>query len=180
VLRGPQDGKPCPDSGSHDRRSPRPDDQRRHSVSAAAVLDEFFARPDAMPHELVWAFHDVDVSIHPNEHISEAFGSLAAHALLRRRGGVLDAHGAHLARQHPTRDRYLIAACIANHLLKGHPNAPNLLPEHQTVLLNRYLAVLHREDWSSMGSATSGWRRWNCRADSSMRFGLQPDSIIRV
>jgi hypothetical protein len=304
----PQDGKPYPDSGSHDRRCPRSDGQRRQGVSAAAILDEFFARPDAMPDELVWAFHDVDVPIHHNEHItaaalradrekvqktgrwlvrhstdqcstviglallaadwdesdidlirhigllSETFGPLAARALKRRRGGseallwlaqrtagwgrvyivealcqvagrsarpwllrnaldgdslngyyvgdvalaadaheaitaddaddelidhtgrllrimvgnsgmgmtwsgyhpirrVLDAHVTHLARQHPTRDRYLDAAFIADRLLKQDPNVPNLPPEHQTVLLNRYLAVLHREDWSSMARA---------------------------
>ncbi|MEV5704882.1 hypothetical protein [Actinoallomurus sp. NPDC052274] len=304
----PQDGKPYPDSGSHDRRSPWSDDQRRRGVRAAAVLDEFFARPDAMPDELVWAFHDVDVPIHHNEHItaaalradrervqqtgrwlvrhstdqcstviglallaadwddgdidlirhigllSETFGPLAACALKRRRDGseallwlaqrtagwgrvyiiealcqlgghsarpwllrnaldgdslngyyvgdvalvadvheaittenpddelidhtglllrimagnsgmgmtwngyhpvrrVLDAHVTHLARQHPTRDRYLTAAFIADHLLKEDSSSPNLSPDHRTVLLNRYLTVLHREDWSSMAHA---------------------------
>jgi hypothetical protein len=300
----PQDGKPYPDSGSHRRWNSGSDDQRRRGARAAAVLDAFFARPDATPDELVWAFHDVDVPIHHNEHItaaalradrervqetgrwlvrhstdqcstviglallaadldddeidlirhigllSETFGPLAARALKRRRGGseallwlaqrtagwgrvyiiealcqvggrsarpwllrnaldgdslngyyvgdvaltadvheaitatdpddelidhtgrllrimadnsgmgmtwngyhpircVLDAHVTHLARQHPTRDRYLTAAFIADRLLKEDPNTPNLPPDHRTVVLNRYLAVLHREDWSS-------------------------------
>ncbi|MFC5750467.1 hypothetical protein [Actinomadura rugatobispora] len=302
-----EDGKPYPDSGLHRTRNSWPRDQRRQGASAAALLDAFFARPDATPDELVWAFHDVDVPIHRNDHItaaalradreraqetgrwlvrhstdrcsaligpallaadwdgdidlirhigllSETFGPLAAIALKRRKAGsesllwlaertagwgrvyivealcqvgsrsarpwllrraldgdalngyyvgdvalaadvheaitandpddelidhtgrllhimagnsgmgmtwngyhsirrVLDAHVTHLARQHPTLDRYFTAASIAHHLLKSDLTTPNLPPDHRTDLLNRYVAVLHHEDWSSMARA---------------------------
>ncbi|MEO3858118.1 hypothetical protein [Acrocarpospora sp. B8E8] len=66
------DGKPYPDCDSHHRRSPGSDDYRRQGADAAAVLDAFFARTGATPDELAWAFHDVDVPIHRNEHITAA------------------------------------------------------------------------------------------------------------
>ncbi|WP_106401687.1 hypothetical protein [Actinocorallia populi] len=302
----PNDGQPYPDSGSRPRRSPgTQDDRRRQGAGAAAVLDAFFARPDATPDELVGAFRDVDVPIHSNEHIaaaalradlarvqetgrwlvrhspdqdsvliglallasdwaeedtdlikyigllSETFGPLAARALRRRRGGntallwlarrtagwgrvyivealchvggpsarswllreaidgdalngyyagavaraadvheaitapdpddelvdhtgrllrvmagnhgmgmswsgyhsvrhVLDAHVTHLAHQEPTPARYFTAAFIADHLRQEDPDVPSLPPDQRSALLNRYLAVLHRDDWSSM------------------------------
>ncbi|GIH25304.1 hypothetical protein Aph01nite_36140 [Acrocarpospora phusangensis] len=304
----PDDGEPYPDDGAHRRRYSGSEDQRRRGAAAAAILDEFFARPGATPGELVWAFHEVDVPIHHNEHIaaaarradrgraretgrwlvghsgdrcsvliglallaadwnpddidlirhigllSDTFGSLAAEALKRRRGGgeallwlaqrsrgwgrvyvietlcslagasarpwllrhaldgdflsgyyvgevamtadvheaitgpdpddalidhtgrvlqimagnsgmgmtwntyppisrVLDAHVGYLARQPPTWIRYVTAAFIADHLRKEDLNIPSLPADDRSVLLNRYLAVLHRQDWRSMARA---------------------------
>ncbi len=305
----PNDGKPYPDRVAHRRWVKGPDDRRRQGVAAAAILDAFFTRPDATPDELTWAFHDVDVPIHRNDHITAAalradrervqetgrwlvrhspdqcstviglallaadwdeqdvdllqhigllsntFGPLAAHALKRREGGgealrwlaprtagwgrvyvvealceiggrrarpwllrhaldgdclngyyvgavaraadvheaitasdpddelidhtgrllkvmagnsgmgmtwdgyppirrVLDAHVTHLAHQQPTRHRYVTAAYIADRLLKADPDLPNLPPEHQGRLLDRYLTILRRDDWSSMARAS--------------------------
>jgi len=273
-------------------------------MEAAAVLDAYFARPDAEPDELAWAFHGAYVPIHRNEHIaaaalradlpkvqqagrwlvrhspdrcsalvglallatdwaeediglikmigllSDKFGPLAADALKRRRGGVeallwlgdrvegwgrvyvvealcqaggstarpwllrracngdflngyfagkvataahvheaitasdaddqvvdhtgrllrmmasaggmgvtwkgyppiqpvLDAHAGHLARQAPAMARYIDAALIADHLAQTSPSAAGLAPQHKDHLLNRYLAVLRRNEWSA-------------------------------
>ncbi|WP_116027014.1 hypothetical protein [Thermomonospora umbrina] len=301
----PNDGKPYPDDHMHHRRVKGSRDRRRQGVAAAAILDAFFARPDATPQELTSAFHDVDVPIHRNDHItaaalragreraqetgrwlvrhspdqcstiiglallaadcdeqdleliqhigllSDTFGPLAADALKRRRGGgeallwlanrtagwgrvyvvealcqvggrqarpwllrqaldgdflngyyvgavaraadvheaitasspddelidhtgrllqvmaansgmgmtwngyhairrVLEAHVAHLAHQQPNRNRYITAAYIADRLLKGDPDLPNLPPAHQARLLDRYLTILRSDRWSSM------------------------------
>ncbi|WP_344238122.1 hypothetical protein [Actinocorallia libanotica] len=302
----PNDGEPYPVSDAHRRRTRAPDDdRRRQGAGAAAILDAHFACSDASPHDLIGTFHDVDVPIHLNEHItaaalradlervqetgrylvrhspdkcstiiglallasdwdeqdidlikhigllSETFGPLAAHALKRRMGGgqallwlaqrtagwgrvyivealcevggaaarpwllreaingdilngyyvgavakaadvheaitspdpdddlidhtgrllslmannngmgqtwnyyhairrVLDAHVSHLARQQPTARRYYTAAHIADRLLKGDPDLPNLPPDHQARLLDQYLTILRRDDWSAV------------------------------
>lgn len=302
----PNDGKPYPDGGAHGRPDPEAEDDRRRGSGAAAILDAHFARPDAAPQDLTWAFPDVP--IHPNEHItaaalradlervretgswlvrhspdarsaviglallatdwderdidlikhigllSETFGPLAAHALKRRAGGceallwlarrtagwgrvyivealcrvgglearpwllreaingdiltgyyvgavataadvheaitapdpddelidhtgrllhvmahnngmgqtwndyhairrVLDAHVTHLARQQPTARRYHLAAHLADRLREGDPDLPNLPPDHQARLLNAYLTILRRDDWSAAARA---------------------------
>ncbi|MDP9868922.1 MULTISPECIES: hypothetical protein [Streptosporangium] len=67
------DGKPYPVSDAHRRRvRESQDDRRRQGAGAAMILDAFFTRPDAAPRDLTWAFHDVDVPIHFNEHITAA------------------------------------------------------------------------------------------------------------
>ncbi|GAA2161521.1 hypothetical protein [Actinomadura napierensis] len=83
----PRDGMPYPDEDRHRRRGPResPVDRRRRGMAAAAILDAYFARPDAHPDDLVWAFHEVDVPIHRNEHITAA--ALRAEAEGVRRTG---------------------------------------------------------------------------------------------
>ncbi|MCO6009998.1 hypothetical protein NE236_34010 [Actinoallomurus purpureus] len=68
----PRDGEPYPDDEQHRRRPHFSDDQRRRGMEAAALLDAHFARSEAHPGELTWAFHDVDVPIHRNEHIAAA------------------------------------------------------------------------------------------------------------
>jgi hypothetical protein len=67
----PGDGEPYPDEEQHRRALPS-GDRRRAGMEAAAVLDAYFARPDAQPEELAWAFHGAYVPIHPNEHIAAA------------------------------------------------------------------------------------------------------------
>ncbi len=70
----PRDGEPYPDDGRHRRRQ-RPQtrkDRRLDGADAAAILDLHFGRADAAPSELADAFGDVDVPIHPNEHITAA------------------------------------------------------------------------------------------------------------
>lgn len=67
-----RDGEPYPDDESHRRRRWPSGDPRRRGADVAAVLDAHFARADAEPGELAWAFHDVDVPIHRNEHIAAA------------------------------------------------------------------------------------------------------------
>lgn len=61
---------------------------------------------------------------------------------------VLDAHVSHLAHQQPTARRYYTAAHIADRLLKGDLDLPNLPPDHQARLLDQYLTILRRDDWS--------------------------------
>ncbi|MBC6464758.1 hypothetical protein HKK74_04495 [Actinomadura alba] len=306
----PRDGEPYPDEEHHrrDGRTRRSDDARRQGMDAAAILDSHFARSDAKPSELAWAFHDVDVPIHHNEHIaaaalradrqrvqetgrwlvrhssdrcsaligtallaadwadedveiirtigllSERFGVLAAHALKRRRGGVdallwlaervagwgrvyivealclggstrarswllrracdgdylngyfagrvataahlheaivapdadeplidhtgrllkimaqcggmgttwehypptsivLEAHAGHLAHQAPTLSRYLDAAHIADDLAQAAPDRLGITADHRQRLLDQYLVVLCRPDWSEAAQA---------------------------
>ncbi|QLQ35339.1 hypothetical protein [Micromonospora robiginosa] len=71
----PRDGEPYPDDDRHDRRRWRPpthEDRRLDGADVAAVLDRHFSRPDASPRDLAEAFHDLDVPIHRNEHITAA------------------------------------------------------------------------------------------------------------
>ncbi|WP_199747995.1 hypothetical protein [Actinomadura sp. WAC 06369] len=69
----PQDGEPYPDHELHRGERPRrARDQRHVGLDVAAVLDEHFADPVAPPSVLTWAFHDLHVPIHPNEHITAA------------------------------------------------------------------------------------------------------------
>ncbi|WP_331733561.1 hypothetical protein OG948_59855 (plasmid) [Embleya sp. NBC_00888] len=70
----PRDGEPYPDDALHRRRSRPKTPQDRHAAGkeAALVLDAYFARTAAQPGELVGAFHDVYVPIHPNAHITAA------------------------------------------------------------------------------------------------------------
>ncbi|MFI7468797.1 hypothetical protein [Nonomuraea sp. NPDC049646] len=69
----PNDGRPYPVSDAPRRRiRESQDDRRRQGAGAAAILDAFFTRPGAAPRDLTWAFHDVDVPIHFNEHITAA------------------------------------------------------------------------------------------------------------
>jgi hypothetical protein len=70
----PKDGYPFPDDPLH-RRRPRPggsEPYHRAGAEAAAILDRYFARPDAEPAGLEFAFHDVSVPIHWNEHVVAA------------------------------------------------------------------------------------------------------------
>jgi len=97
----PADGNPFPDDPPHRRqpRRPWPEPASRAGAEAAAVLDEYFARSAAEPSGLEFAFHDLLVPIHWNEHVAAAawradegllshrFGPLAARAL-RRRGAT--------------------------------------------------------------------------------------------
>ncbi|SBT39036.1 hypothetical protein [Micromonospora auratinigra] len=71
----PRDGKPYPDDDRHGRQWGRKwdrRDQRLVGADVAAILDRHFSRPDAPPRDLVDAFHDVDVPIHHNPHITAA------------------------------------------------------------------------------------------------------------
>lgn len=70
----PRDGEPYPDDELHRRRQrpPEPKDQRLRGSEVAAILDAHFARADAPPSQLADAFHDVDVPIHRNGHITAA------------------------------------------------------------------------------------------------------------
>ncbi|MBO2465461.1 hypothetical protein [Actinomadura violacea] len=63
---------------------------------------------------------------------------------------VLDAHATCLAHQQPALDRYITAAHIADRLRKEEPDLPNLPPNQQARLLERYRTILRRDDWSSM------------------------------
>ena len=67
-----RDGRPFPDEARHRRRSPREKDSRRSGIEAAAILDRHFDKPDAPASDLAEAFHDVEVPIHRNEHITAA------------------------------------------------------------------------------------------------------------
>jgi hypothetical protein len=53
-----------------DAEAPR--DYSQAGAAVAAVLDDHFARPDGRPPELLHAFHDVYVPIHPKDHIRAA------------------------------------------------------------------------------------------------------------
>ncbi|MEU1616491.1 hypothetical protein ABZ479_04210 [Streptomyces sp. NPDC005722] len=69
-----RDGAPYPDEESHrSRQRPEtPEDPRLRGAEAAVILDAYFATADAPPSRLAEAFHDVDVPIHRNDHISAA------------------------------------------------------------------------------------------------------------
>ncbi|WP_433187932.1 hypothetical protein [Actinoallomurus sp. CA-150999] len=304
----PRDGEPYPDDEQHRRKSPSCDDPRRRGMDAAATLDAYFARAEAGPGELTWAFHEIDVPIHRNEHIAAAalradrervqetgrwlvrnspdrcsvliglallatgwadddieliriiglltdkFSPLAADALKRRRDGtdallwlaqraagwgrvylvealctagvrrarswllrqacdgdylngyfagkvataahlheaitspdaddelidhsgrllgimadcggmgmtwegyppiriVLNAYVGHLVGQTPNLDRYLAAAGIADHLAQASPDRLAMTPDHRERLVDRYLAVLRRAEWSEAAQA---------------------------
>jgi hypothetical protein len=65
--------KPFPDAAADDRESPQAPGQRREGVAVAEILDRHFARPDAEPSELVYAFHDVYVpAVSRNPHVDAA------------------------------------------------------------------------------------------------------------
>ncbi|MCU1645076.1 MAG: hypothetical protein JWN03_5351, partial [Nocardia sp.] len=69
----PRNGEPYPDHDDHGNgRREQSSDSRRAGMAAAAILDAHFARPDAPPSELAWAFHDVDVPIVRDDHIAAA------------------------------------------------------------------------------------------------------------
>ncbi|MCC5580113.1 hypothetical protein IMZ11_31260 [Microtetraspora sp. AC03309] len=70
----PRDGEPYPDEELHRRRSrpPAPKDRRLVGADVARILDGHFAKPDAPPSALADAFHDANVPIHHNEHITAA------------------------------------------------------------------------------------------------------------
>ena len=74
---------------------------------------------------------------------------------------VLDAHVAHLGRQTPTVNRYVDAAVIAGQLAQQPPERLGCTEDDRDRLLQRYLAVLDRDDWCA-----------NARA------GLDPDSAL--
>jgi hypothetical protein len=60
------------DSSTTQCRSQVPKDMRRVGAEAATILDNHFTNPSAPPHHLTDAFHNVDVPIHQNEHITTA------------------------------------------------------------------------------------------------------------
>ncbi|MCP2322269.1 hypothetical protein HDA40_000776 [Hamadaea flava] len=70
----PRDGEPFPDDEAHRRRRrPRKQvEQRLIGAGVAEVLDAHFTSADAPPAELADAFHDLDVPIHRNDHITAA------------------------------------------------------------------------------------------------------------
>jgi hypothetical protein len=69
----PRDGYPYPDEDRHRRhRPPAEQDPRLRGAGAARVLDRYFGDPAASVSDLAEAFHDVDVPIHRNEHITAA------------------------------------------------------------------------------------------------------------
>jgi hypothetical protein len=74
--------------------SGRPPSRRLAGAAAAAVLDDHFARPDAVPADLLDAFHDVDVPIHHNAHLTAA-ALRADPARVRETGRWLIRHGTH-------------------------------------------------------------------------------------
>ncbi|MER7176302.1 hypothetical protein [Streptomyces mesophilus] len=69
-----------------------PEDRGRAGASVAALLDGHFGRPASRPGELLHVFHDVDVPIHPNEHIRTAVGRADAERV-RRTGRWLVRNG---------------------------------------------------------------------------------------
>ncbi|MFI8768111.1 hypothetical protein ACIGN6_24810 [Streptomyces sp. NPDC053792] len=90
----PRDGEPYPDDALH-RRWPQPKapkDRRLAGKDAALVLDAHFARTSALPSELVGAFRDIYVPIHPNEHIASA-AERANRRRVRETGRWLVRHG---------------------------------------------------------------------------------------
>jgi hypothetical protein len=66
---------------------------------------------------------------------------------------VLDAHAGHLTHQAPSMPRYLDAVLIADHLAQAPPGTLGLTPDHQARLLNQYLAILRRPEWSKAAQA---------------------------
>lgn len=69
-------------------------------------------------------------------------------------GVVLEAYAGHLARQAPSLTRYLTAAHIADHLVQADPKRLGAAAGNRQDLLEKYLAVLRRADWS--GAAREG------------------------
>ena len=69
-----RDGEPYPDDELHRRRRrPRArTDRRLVGADVAAVLDVYFASTGVAPSALADAFHELDVPIHRNEHITAA------------------------------------------------------------------------------------------------------------
>jgi hypothetical protein len=69
----PRDGEPYPDDERHrGRRSRTREDLRVRGADVAAILDKHFGDADTPATELADAFHDVDVPIHANDHITAA------------------------------------------------------------------------------------------------------------
>ncbi|HWS34924.1 MAG TPA: hypothetical protein VN408_19565 [Actinoplanes sp.] len=66
---------------------------------------------------------------------------------------VLAAHAAHLARQEPTAERFIDAACIADHLLSQDPGRCGGTAELRDRMVRQYLAVLERPDWGAAARA---------------------------
>ncbi len=88
----PRDGEPLPGHERHRGRRPRTrDDPRRRGAEVAAILDRHFSDPDAQPSLHADAFHDVDVPIHVNEHITAAALRADRHRV-RRTGRWLVLH----------------------------------------------------------------------------------------
>ncbi|WP_141578988.1 hypothetical protein [Actinomadura sp. WMMA1423] len=181
----PRHGAPYPDHERHYRRSrpQRPADPRQGGVAAAAVLDSHFADPTAPPGDLLWAFHEVDVPIHHNEHIAAA-ALRADRARVRRTGrwlvdhtglllaimadcrgmgmtlghypparAVLAAHAGHLQRQTPTIQRYLTTVHLADPLARSSAKDLGFPDEARDRILDRYLAVLDGDDWCTAARA---------------------------
>lgn len=69
-------------------------------------------------------------------------------------GLVLDAHADHLGRQAPSLARYFNAALIADHLARASPDTSCLTDGLRTQLLDRYLEVLGRTEWSAAAQAS--------------------------
>jgi hypothetical protein len=89
-----RDGEPYPDAELHRRRR-RPrmrTDQRLVGADVAAVLDGHFSNADAAPSALADAFHELDVPIHRNEHITAA-ALRADRQRVRQTGRWLVRHG---------------------------------------------------------------------------------------
>ncbi|MCO6009997.1 hypothetical protein NE236_34005 [Actinoallomurus purpureus] len=66
---------------------------------------------------------------------------------------VLEAYVGHLAGQAPNLKRYLDAARIADHLAQASPDRLSMTPDHRECLVDRYLAVLRRAEWSEAAQA---------------------------
>lgn len=73
---------------------------------------------------------------------------------------VLQAHAHHLSRQTPTLSRYVDAAVIADHLAQKQPERVGCTLEHRDRVLQHYLAVLNREDWSETARAELASDSW--------------------
>ncbi|TMR88217.1 hypothetical protein [Nonomuraea basaltis] len=73
---------------------------------------------------------------------------------------VLQAYASHLGRQTPTLSRYINAAIIADHLAQKPPERLGCTLEHRDRLLQQYLAVLNREDWSETARAELASDSW--------------------
>src|SRR5256885_10695467 len=65
-------------------------------------------------------------------------------------GGVLEAYAGHLGRQAPSLTRYITAAHIADHLAQAAPERLGAAAGDRQDLLEEYLAVLRRPDWSDV------------------------------
>ncbi|MGV9377520.1 hypothetical protein ACWDRB_16975 [Nonomuraea sp. NPDC003707] len=85
---------------------------------------------------------------------------------------VLQAHAGHLGRQTPTLSRYINAAVIADHLAQKPPERLGCTLEDRSRLLQQYLAVLNRDDWSEtarMELASDSWFANNVAARLHLR-----------